>query len=316
MLRKLWLMLGGDACSDGAGGRVGSGWGGARGAGRVGELDDGQQAGPGDVGGDALEGLVHALRRRVERGVLPARRHGAGAVAGAGGDRRRDVRRSRERGHRSAGAARGSARAGLRADQHREVRPLSHHQDLRHGPAPLDGADPGPVRAVAAGRLSPVRALRPGDQQLLARGHRVADGAAGAALAHEPGRHPRGTGVGRRASRRRPAASSGRATAGRTCRTTGGSTSTTTPRPTATSCRPASCGSTRAAAAARRRTRSRSGSATPTGRPRPPRAAACAPASPAARPRYRSGVAPLPRLAAPRSRRPLRSGCARNTTSP
>ena len=57
------------------------------------------------------------------------------------------------------GPARGPALADLPAGQHREVGPLSHHQDLRDGHAARHGPDAGHVRAAGGGRLPPVHPL-------------------------------------------------------------------------------------------------------------------------------------------------------------
>ena len=173
----------------------GARWRGARGAGRVRELDHRQQAGSRHVRGDPVEGLVHAVRRRAERGLLPPRGHRPGAVAGVRGDRREHVRRPRERGHRPAGAAGGSPRAGLRAGQHGPVRPLPDHQDLRHRPGAVDRPAAGPLRphcSRATTRCSSCTTRRSATPPSAT--PRRGPGGRRRGAAHQRGRHPRGPG--------------------------------------------------------------------------------------------------------------------------
>ena len=221
------------------------------------ELDDGQQAGPGNVRGDGLEGLVHALGRRVERGLLPERRPGQRPLARVRGHRRHDVRRPREPGHDARRPARRRPLADLRAGQHGQVRPLSPHEDVRHRPRPQHDAACG----SRSSRWSPATTSCSRSSIRRWRTPRcTTPRRATATRCSARTDRWRARWSPRRASRARRTASSAPATAGPTWRPTRRSTSTTTRRPTATCSRPASSRS-----AARRRSRSRSGSA-----PHPP----------------------------------------------
>ena len=131
------------------------------------------------------------------------------------------VRRPRERGHGSRGPARGSTVADLRAGQHGEVGPLSHHQDLRHRPER--------ETVLMRVRFEP---LTPGDYRLFVlydpalRNSSLHDTASTTAPARRRvagrARAPwRARWSRRRASRARRTASSAPATAGPTSRTTG-----------------------------------------------------------------------------------------------
>ena len=116
-----------------------------------------------------LEGLVHAVGRRVERGVLPARGHGA--TCGRWSSRSPTARRSS-----TARARTPSSRCGSSITRSLTYEQVNTAKSGRYritktyvtDPARGDGADAGALRAAAAGRLPAVRALRPGARQLLA----------------------------------------------------------------------------------------------------------------------------------------------------
>ena len=92
------------------------------------------------------------------------------------GDRRHDVRRPREPRHDARRPARRPA-AHLPPGQHRQVRPLPAHQDLRHRPRPVDAAR-GPLRVARRQAVPGVRAVRPvAGEQRPARLRDAGDGA-------------------------------------------------------------------------------------------------------------------------------------------